>query len=66
MSASQDFDSNTAHVSEKIESAISSTIRYYEEQRRLEWCHGCHDPEEIKQAAEMLLAAKDTEVCICI
>ena len=66
MCASQDMKSKTARVSEKIESAIRSAIKYYEEQHDLEWCDGCYDPDEIKEAAEMLLSAKDAEVCICI
>ncbi len=66
MCASQDMKSKTARVFEKIESAIRSAIKYYEEQHDLEWCDGCYDPDEIKEAAEMLLSAKDAEVCICI
>jgi TPR repeat protein len=58
--------SSTARVSEKIESAIQSAIELYEEQHDLEWCDGSYDPDEIKEAAEMLLSAKDAEVCICI
>jgi hypothetical protein len=66
MSASRGTNSNAARVYEKIESAISCAIKCYEEQHDLEWCHGCHDPDENKQAAEMLIAATDAEVCICI
>jgi TPR repeat protein len=66
MGASQDMKSKTARVSEKIESAIRSAIKYYEEQHDLEWCDGSYDADEIKEAAEMLLSAKDAEVCICI
>ena len=66
MCASQDMKSKTARVSEKIESAIRSAIKYYEEQHDLEWCDGCYDPDEINEAAEILLSAKDAEVCICI
>lgn len=62
----QHMKSSTARVSEKIESAIQSAIKCYEEQHDLEWCDGSYDPDEIKEAAEMLLSAKDAEVCICI
>src|ERR1022692_590613 len=66
MCASQNMKSKTARVSKKIESAIRSAIKCYEEQHDLEWCDGCYDPDEIEEAAEMLLSAKDAEVCICI
>jgi hypothetical protein len=66
MRANQHMESSTARVSEKIESAIQSAIRCYEEQHGLKWCDGSYDPDEIKVAAEMLLSAKDVEVCICI
>ena len=66
MCASQHMKSSAARVSEKIEDAIQSAIECYEEQHDLEWCEGSYDPDEIKEAAEMLLSAKDVEVCICI
>jgi hypothetical protein len=64
MCASQHKKSSTARVSEKIEGAIPA-IKCYEEQHDVEWCDGSYDPDEIKEAAEMLLSAKDAEVCIC-
>jgi hypothetical protein len=66
MCASQHMKSSVARVSEKIESATQSAIKCYEEQHDLKWCDGSYDPDEIKEAAEMLLSAKDAEVCICI
>jgi hypothetical protein len=66
MFASKHMKSRTARVSEMIESAIRSAIKRYEEQHGLKWCDGSYDPDEIKEAAEMLLSAKDAEVCICI
>jgi hypothetical protein len=66
MSDSQNFNSNTTRISKKIESAVRSGIKCYEKQRSLNWCHGGYDSEEIEQAAEMLLKAIGTEVCICI
>jgi hypothetical protein len=66
MCASQHMKPSTGRVSEKIENAIQSAIKCYEEQHDLEWCEGSSDPDEIKEASEMLLSAKDAEVCICI
>jgi len=66
MCARQQMKSSTARVSEKIESAIQSAIKCYEKKHDLKWCDGSYDPDEIKEAAEMLLSAKDAEVCICI
>ena len=66
MCANQHIKLSTPHVSAKIESAIRSAIKCYEEQHDLEWCEGSYDPDEIKEAAEMLLSARDAEVCICI
>lgn len=66
MCASKHIKPSTARVSKKIENAIQSAIECYEEQHDLEWCDGSYDPDEIKEAAEMLLSAKDAEVCICV
>jgi hypothetical protein len=66
MCASQHMTSSAARVSEKIEDAIQSAIECYEEQNDLEWCEGSYDPDEIKDAAEMLLSAREVEVCIGI
>lgn len=66
MCANQQMKASTARVSEKIESAIRFAIKSYEKQHDLKWCEGSYDPDEIKEAAEMLLSAKDAEVCICI
>jgi hypothetical protein len=66
MCASGNITSTSTRVCEQIESAVHSAIKLYEERHKLEWCDGNCDPDEIKQAAEMLLAAKDTQVCICL
>ena len=66
MCANQQTKASSARVSEKIESAIQSAIKCYEKDYDLEWCDGSYDADEIKEAAEMLLSAKDSEVCICI
>jgi hypothetical protein len=66
MCARQQMNASTARVSKKIESAIRSAIKCYEKEHDLKWCDGSYDPDEIKEAAEMLLSATDAEVCICI
>jgi hypothetical protein len=66
MCARQQMKSSTARVSEKIESAIQSAIKCYEKKHDLKWCDGSYDTDQIKEAAEMLLSAKDAETCICI
>ncbi len=66
MCASKHIKPSTARVSKKIESAIQSAIKCYEKKHDLKWCDGSYDPDEIKEAAEMLLSAKDAEVCICV
>jgi hypothetical protein len=66
MCASKDMKSKSTRVCEGIESAIRSAIKCYEEQHNLVWCDGSYDPDEITQAAEILLSAKDAQVCICL
>jgi hypothetical protein len=66
MCASQHMKSSAARVSKKIESAIQLAIKCYEKKHDLEWCDGSYDPDEIREAAEMLLSANDAEVCICV
>jgi hypothetical protein len=66
MCANQHTKLSTTRVSAKIENAIESAKKCYEEQHDLKWCEGSYDPDEIKEAAEMLLSARDAEVCICI
>ena len=66
MCANQQMNASTARVSKKIESAIRSAIKSYEKQHDLKWREGSYDPDEIREAAEMLLSAKNAEICICI
>ena len=65
MCASQHMKSSAARVSKKIESAIQLAIKCYEKKHDLEWCDGSYDPDEIREAAEMLLSANDAG-CICV
>lgn len=53
-------------VSKKLEDGITSAIGLYEEQHGLECCERSFDPEEIEQAAELLLSAETSEACICV
>ena len=64
--ASKDRKSRPAQVCEHIEGAIRAAVEIYEKEHNLEWCDGSYDPDEIRQAAEMLVSAKDTQVCICL
>jgi hypothetical protein len=57
MCANQHIKLSIPRVSEKIENAIQSAIKRYEVQHDLEWCEGSYDPDEIKEAADMLLSA---------
>ena len=66
MCANQHIKLSIPRVSGKIEIAIQSAIKCDEEQHDLEWCEGSYDPDEIKEAADMLLSAGDSGVCICI